>query len=130
MHGMSFHFGFREVILFDKWRTTDLTGILWSMIGIIVMGVIYEALKNYREYLNFRTSVQKMTAPRRKRMFSSVHVFQTVLQGCQAVLGYFLMFIFMTYNVYLCIGVVVGSMLGYFLFGWKYARCDVNECCS
>lgn len=45
---MSFHFGYEETILFETWRTTDATGIIGSSLGIILMGMIYEGLKNYR----------------------------------------------------------------------------------
>ncbi|XP_058801143.1 high affinity copper uptake protein 1-like [Phymastichus coffea] len=131
MHGMSFHFGFGETILFDGWKTTDLNGIIGSMVGIAIMGMIYEALKNYREYLNVTSALHNVhgSQSRVERMFSAVHIVQTALQAVQVVLGYFLMFIFMTYNVYLCIAVLVGSVLGYFLFAWKSSRCDISECC-
>ncbi|KAL7295647.1 hypothetical protein TKK_0011006 [Trichogramma kaykai] len=133
MHGMTFHFGLQETILFDQWVVSDLSGVLGSVIGIIILGMIYEGLKNYREYLNVSKAIYKRkgeTESRAKSIFSTIHVVQTMLQGVQLILGYFLMFIFMTYNVYLCIAVVVGSVLGYFVFSWKYARCDISECCS
>ncbi|XP_014238975.1 high affinity copper uptake protein 1-like [Trichogramma pretiosum] len=133
MHGMTFHFGLQETILFDQWVVSDLSGVLGSVIGIIILGMIYEGLKNYREYLNVSKAIYKRkgeTESRAKSIFSTIHVVQTMLQGVQLILGYLLMFIFMTYNVYLCIAVVVGSVLGYFVFSWKYARCDISECCS
>jgi hypothetical protein len=63
-------------------------------------------------------------------IFSTIHVLQTFFQAIQLVLGFFLMFVFMTYNGYLCIAVALGSMLGYFLFSWRNSRCDAGECCS
>ncbi|OXU24310.1 hypothetical protein TSAR_001594 [Trichomalopsis sarcophagae] len=129
---MSFHWGFGETILFEGWKTTDVGGIVGSMVGVILLGMIYEALKNYREYLNVSNAVHnpKETLSRNEAMFSVIHVVQTLLQGIQIIVGYFLMFIFMTYNTYLCIAVVAGSMLGYFLFSWKNSKCDISECCS
>jgi hypothetical protein len=36
----------------------------------------------------------------------------------------------MTYNVYLCVAVVVGAGVGYFLFGWyKSTAVDITEHC-
>ena len=52
-------------------------------------------------------------------MFSCSHVVQTLLHALQFTVSYLLMLVFMTYNVWLCLGVVVGATLGYFLFGWK-----------
>ena len=66
----------------------------------------------------------------RPTMFSLLHGFQTCLHIIQIVLSYFLMLIFMTYNVWLCLAVVVGAAVGYFLFGWKKSFIvDVTEHC-
>ncbi|XP_075227906.1 copper transporter 1A isoform X2 [Lycorma delicatula] len=63
-------------------------------------------------------------------IFSKMHAFQTCLHVIQMVISYFLMLIFMTYNVYLCIAVVIGAGIGYFLFGWKKSVIvDVTEHC-
>lgn len=37
----------------------------------------------------------------------------------QITLGYLLMLIFMTYNVYICLAVVSGATLGFWLFSWR-----------
>ncbi|XP_074655101.1 high affinity copper uptake protein 1-like isoform X3 [Tubulanus polymorphus] len=64
------------------------------------------------------------------KMISWPHILQTMLHILQIVISYFLMLIFMTYNVWLCIAVVLGAGTGYFLFGWKKAVVvDVNEHC-
>lgn len=62
-------------------------------------------------------------------LFSGIHFFQTLLHVIQAVLGYFLMFIFMTYNYWLCIAVGVGTALGYWLFAWEKSNNENTECC-
>ena len=41
---------------------------------------------------------------------------QTLLQMVQLTWAYFLMLIFMTYNAWLCIAVVLGDGVGYFIF--------------
>ena len=66
----------------------------------------------------------------RSRLFSSSHVLQTVLHVVQVFVSYCLMLVFMTYNLWLCLAVVLGAGLGYFLFGWKRAVVvDSNEHC-
>ena len=63
-------------------------------------------------------------------MLSLAHLVQTLLHVLQVVISYFLMLIFMTYNVYLCVAVALGAGLGYFLFAWKRTIIvDVNEHC-
>ena len=36
----------------------------------------------------------------------------------QGLLAYLLMLAFMTYNIWFCLAVVLGSGLGYFVFAW------------
>lgn len=63
-------------------------------------------------------------------MLSAMHVYQTLLHILQVTVSFLLMLIFMTYNVWLCLAVVLGAAGGYFLFGWrKSVIVDVTEHC-
>jgi len=63
-------------------------------------------------------------------MMSLAHGIQTLLHVIQVTVSYMLMLVFMTYNVWLCLAVVIGAGLGYFLFSWRRATViDVNEHC-
>ncbi|XP_011183101.1 high affinity copper uptake protein 1 isoform X2 [Zeugodacus cucurbitae] len=63
-------------------------------------------------------------------MLSLNHFYQTGLHIVQVTLSFMLMLIFMTYNVWLCIAVVLGAAVGYFLFCWrKSVIVDVTEHC-
>lgn len=63
-------------------------------------------------------------------MLSAMHLYQTFLHILQVTLSFLLMLIFMTYNTWLCVAVVLGAALGYFLFGWKKSVIvDVTEHC-
>jgi solute carrier family 31 (copper transporter), member 1 len=63
-------------------------------------------------------------------MFSIMHLYQSFLHLIQVTLSLMLMLIFMTYNTWLCLSVVFGAMVGYFLFGWKKSIVvDVTEHC-
>ena len=65
------------------------------------------------------------------RMLSCGHLIATGLHFVQMTLAYFLMLIVMTYNTWLCLAVVFGSSMGYFLFGWKKtAVIDVSDHCQ
>ncbi|XP_021930912.1 high affinity copper uptake protein 1-like isoform X2 [Zootermopsis nevadensis] len=143
---MTFHTGYCETVLFDSWKVSSIGGLLGSMIGIFIMAALYEGLKYYREYLFWKTysslQYRAVSMPAEKRimeednrivqptMFSLMHGVQTFLHIIQIVLSYFLMLIFMTYNVWLCLAVVIGAAVGYFLFGWKKSVVvDVTEHC-
>ncbi|KAH8420046.1 hypothetical protein KR009_005243, partial [Drosophila setifemur] len=63
-------------------------------------------------------------------MLSFNHMLQTLLHVLQVTLSFLLMLIFMTYNVWLCLMVVLGAGIGYFLFCWKKSVIvDVTEHC-
>jgi copper transporter 1 len=64
------------------------------------------------------------------RIFSKGHIIQTLMHMLQITVSYLLMLVFMTYNSWLCLSVVLGAGLGYFLFGLKrLTTIDVNEHC-
>lgn len=146
MMKMYFHFGYNETVLFEFWKVASTSGLIGSMFGIFFMAALYEGLKYYREYLFWKTyhslQYRSVQVPVKKSvvsteeqvvqptMFSMGHGYQTVLHIIQIVLSYMLMLIFMTYNIWLCVAVVLGSATGYFLFGWKKSIIvDVTEHC-
>nr|XP_015907342.1 high affinity copper uptake protein 1 isoform X2 [Parasteatoda tepidariorum] len=143
---MFFHFRVHEVVLFADWKITTVGGMVASVIGIFILGMLYEGLKYFREHLfkqyvstiEFSTvaitaesgKVNQVHKVKRHRMLSYAHAIQTGLHVVQIVVSYFLMLIFMTYNGWLCIAVVLGSGVGYFVFGWRKASVvDITEHC-
>ncbi|KAF8770630.1 High affinity copper uptake protein 1 like protein [Argiope bruennichi] len=144
---MYFHFGVDAVILFKEWTTSSTESIIGSVIGIFILAMIYEGIKFFREYLfkKYFTSLEYSSVSvlgddgkpvtevhkvARNRMLSWPHMIQTFLHVVQMILSYFLMLIFMTFNVWLCLGVILGSGVGYFLFGWRKATVvDITEHC-
>ncbi|KAF8765035.1 high affinity copper uptake protein 1-like [Argiope bruennichi] len=143
---MYFHFGVDQYVLFKEWKITTAGGMVASVIGVFLMGMLYEGLKYFREYLfkQYVSSIQFSTVAitgengrvtqvhkvEKHRMLSWQHAVQTSLHIVQIVVSYFLMLIFMTYNVWLCLAVVFGAGVGYFVFGWKKASVvDITEHC-
>jgi len=64
------------------------------------------------------------------RLLSKGHLIQTLLHMLQIAVSYMLMLVFMTYNSWLCLSVVLGAGLGYFVFGLqRLTSIDVNEHC-
>ena len=53
------------------------------------------------------------------RMCRGVHFIQTSVHVLQVFISYLLMLVFMTYNVYLCASVLLGTGIGYFIFRWN-----------
>jgi len=54
---MYFHGGTKETILFEFWNTSEIGGLIASMLVIFLLAFVYEALKFYREHL-YRHSFQ------------------------------------------------------------------------
>jgi len=148
MMSMTFHGGCNEVILFNFWKISTVGGLIGSMVGCFLLGILYEGLKFYREFLMARgfssvpynnvavsaeregdeasvVSSSPNSPPRssvrvlRTNLFSRAHAFQTFLHLVSLTLSYFLMLIAMTFNSWLFGSVVGGLAAGYFLFGWK-----------
>ncbi|CCL98702.1 uncharacterized protein FIBRA_00706 [Fibroporia radiculosa] len=57
----------------------------------------------------------------------SARVARAVMYGLTVFLSFFLMLVFMTYNAYLILAVVVGAAAGHFIFG---SRMDLNSALS
>ena len=59
---------------------------------------------------------------------SARHILQTFLHMVQVTLGYILMLAFMTFNVWICISIVLGAGLGYFIFGVQPVIISADHC--
>lgn len=53
------------------------------------------------------------------RIFSLPHLIQTALHLVQVILAYSLMLGFMTFNVWICLSIISGATIGYYLFYWR-----------
>jgi len=137
MMKMYFHMDYvGELVLFKGWKIQDPGTLALSMIGVFIFAVLYEGLKFGRQWLGeYAASAQtirfasdmesKDVLSRRSTAFIGTspftfwHTIQTLLHMLQTFISYLLMLIFMTYNVYLCIAIILGAGLGYFAFGWR-----------
>uniref|UniRef100_A0A914XKL0 Copper transport protein n=1 Tax=Plectus sambesii TaxID=2011161 RepID=A0A914XKL0_9BILA len=131
MMSMWFHFSHSDVILFDFWHPQSVIAQLGSCVLIFFLAVAYEGLKWFRWHLQSRlfaanrsqpptwTTTTPITTrnPFRLNTFSLPHLIQTVLFVMQIILSYGLMLVFMTYNVWLALSVILGAGVGYFIFG-------------
>ncbi|KAH8383959.1 hypothetical protein KR009_011446 [Drosophila setifemur] len=154
---MVFHAGHCERILWKGWVASTVTEFVLSAIAIFLVSFLYEALKFLRQQLARREarkiSERLAEEQRRKnespaggccsetplaeqrgqtywqRLFASSHIIQALLNLLQIVLSYLLMLIFMTFNYWLCLAVVLGLGLGYFFFGYNKKNPDESECC-
>ncbi|TMW48022.1 hypothetical protein DOY81_006910 [Sarcophaga bullata] len=64
-----------------------------------------------------------------EKIFAKPHIIQCLFNFVQIILSYLLMLIFMTFNYWLCLAVILGLSIGYFFFGWIKQDVYDSECC-
>jgi len=125
---MYFHFSVMATVLFKGWMTMTPIAMVGSCFVVGLMGFLYEGLKSFREYLYSKnggsSSVNLVSGAEPSPTWAQAimqpnHLIQTGLYGVQGILGYMLMLVFMTYNLWLCFAVIFGTMLGFLVFGWR-----------
>lgn len=152
-----FHAGHCERILWRGWVASTVAEFVLSAIAIFVLAFLYELLKFFREHLmrrEARKEAERMAEELRQkrevsncggcsetplaevrektywqRIFGSSHIIQSLLNLLQIVISYLLMLVFMTFNYWLCLAVVLGLGFGYFFFGWVKKDPQEGECC-
>ncbi|XP_077986864.1 high affinity copper uptake protein 1-like isoform X2 [Glandiceps talaboti] len=136
---MYFHFNADVTILFSRWHVTNASQLALSCFMVFFMAFFYEGLKVLRHWL----LLKYIQSPKKKSeaevipsenqailkkgdkpdkhitMCSGFHLIQTALHLLQMALAYSLMLIFMTYNAWLALAVLIGLVFGHFLFAWR-----------
>lgn len=103
--------------------TTYFTFMLFHDCEKYYTRIIGKITKKFTCLLELHFSRYSMTSPG--------HIIQTLLHVVQSTASYILMLVFMTYNVWLCLALVLGLAVGYFFFGWrKNTVVDVTEHCQ
>ncbi|XP_022252381.1 high affinity copper uptake protein 1-like [Limulus polyphemus] len=144
MHGSYFEFSYHvENLLFKGLGSSTVGGFVGLCVGVAIFTVFYESVKLLRHYLTQRlrrSSSESATvsrcssreseanksedAPLVHRRFFDVltslwlryHLIQTVLHMVQVVMGYMVMLVIMSFNIWLCLSVLIASFLSYHLF--------------
>ncbi|XP_059721511.1 protein SLC31A2 [Haemorhous mexicanus] len=126
---MTFYFSDTAVLLFDFWNVHSPTGMVLSVLVILLLSVLYEAVKMGKAVLLRRAllalprslSHEALTEPQEgdsdptQGRWFWFHVGQTLFHVLQVVLGYMVMLAVMSYNAWIFLGAIVGSTLGYFM---------------
>ncbi|XP_037943739.1 high affinity copper uptake protein 1-like [Teleopsis dalmanni] len=148
---MVFHGGHCERILWKDWIASSIPEFLFAILVIFSVAFLYELLKCLREYLlrlTVRKEVKRMTLememksnrchskPKEirtqtylERLLAAPHIIQTLINLIQIIISYLLMLVFMSYNYWICLAIILGSGLGYFFFGWIKQDMKETECC-
>lgn len=136
-HAMMFHLRSDLNLLFEPWDISSTKVLVGSCIAVLFISILYEGLKILRAKLTDRhktmakrTDGVQFSGSRQSlwiTMCSSHHLSQTVLHIVHVALGYLLMLVVMTYQVYLGISVIIGAGLGYFFFAGFISDTDHHK---
>ena len=158
-HNMYFHTDFGDTIFFKDWITSSHLETFYVCIAFFMYAIIYEALKSYRKTLifkkNFRSDSYAVAAklsanglgsnpigedavssechemkPWLKEMFSMIHGINTLIHTTQIAMGYILMLAVMTFNLWIIMSILLGSAVGFFIFGWKRRASSSADSCE
>lgn len=121
-------------LLFKGVSVSSVGGMIGLCIGAAFLTLSYESIKVFRHRLTLLQSKcsnpSRLDSPHSERDFLvtgglsaetlkrlKFHFIQTILYVLQVVLGYFLMLIIMSYNVWLAVTIFLMSGCSYYLFG-------------
>jgi len=108
---MYFHTKFEQAIFMEDWKINSTAAVVIACVALGIMGLVYEAVVVLRKNINHK----QKTGSKHKLI---LHLTQTFLHLIQLVLGYLLIIAVLTVNLWLCVSIVAGGVLGYFLFAW------------
>ncbi|XP_006640636.3 protein SLC31A2 isoform X2 [Lepisosteus oculatus] len=137
MMPMHFEDSSSVALLFDFWDVHGPAGMVLSVFVVLLLTVFYELLKVGKIWLSERSrppppaehqgsqatltrtasesSLPPTTPEGSRNRWILLYVVQAAVHVVQVTLGYMLMLCVMSYNVWIFLGVIVGSGLGYFL---------------
>lgn len=132
-----FHGGVCETNFFNSWTTKTVGPFVGVAFLIFFVAILFEGLKFLREkyYEEELKAEQNLPSSDRKKTFTKFlcnkyHLVQTLMHFLQVTCSYGLMLIFMNFNYYQCLAILLGFTVGYFIFGWvQKSATDKNECC-
>jgi len=134
-------------IVFPQWHISSNFDFILSFFAIVALGVFYEYLREFQRRADVKiarslrgpttgagAAVSDRTvdpseedplltdcAVVKGRKIVAVppfaRIYRAALYGATIFLSFFLMLVFMTYNAYLILAVVLGASLGHFIFG-------------
>ncbi|RGB23645.1 Ctr copper transporter family-domain-containing protein [Rhizophagus diaphanus] len=117
-------------IIFSWWRVNSIGFLILSCFIIILLAASFEFLRfilrkydtkiqdSYSQLQEGRdaNSEEVATQSNANRITYVQQIVRTLIHTSQVFLSFFLMLVFMTYNGFLMISVIIGAAIGYFVF--------------
>ncbi|KAI9004234.1 Ctr copper transporter family-domain-containing protein [Gaertneriomyces semiglobifer] len=112
--GGTWNWGYDSVIVFDFWQTSAAAGMAVSCAAIFVLSVLFECFRNYRNSEDRRilNSMESGNHERSRYKQST----RAILHAIEVFWGFFLMMAFMTLNGFVCLSLVAGAGVGFYMY--------------
>ncbi|PAV18885.1 Ctr copper transporter [Pyrrhoderma noxium] len=110
-------------VVFPQWHIRSHYGFFLSFLAIVALGIFYEWLRASARTFDRRVALKFVDGKGKGRNSSTFHVphfdraLRAILYGATVFLSFFLMLVFMTYNAYLILAVVLGAAIGHYYLG-------------
>ena len=118
---------------FPSWTLDTRTKFIGAMICIIIMGIVTEGIGRLKHDITKRARKISATSSRStntRTIQTRLWYIQTLLQGCSVLMAYVLMLIVMTYSLEMLCCVILGLVIGYFIFGGDLYNHSSSPCCQ
>jgi Ctr copper transporter family len=119
-------------LLLPTWTLDSRAKFLVACGGVVAFAVAVEGLTKLRQYQQQQQQLLQQQLPRRSA--SLLVMLVPLLHGLQALAGYLLMLIAMTYSVELLVSVMIGLAFGYRIFFYRipaaHRGISTNPCCD
>jgi hypothetical protein len=122
---------------FSSWKLDTIHKFIAAMLCVFIMAIITEGIARLKYDISH--TAKKRSTRRHRRLASAnnndnenkLWYIQTFLQGMNALFAYILMLVIMTYSLELLCCVIIGLMVGYFVFGGElYNHGAGSPCCN
>lgn len=116
----SFTWSYKDTcIIFSCWKIKTSLDLLLSCVVLISLSLTYEWLKYNLQLYNSR----QVSLPLHLNGHTRLNcVVGSCLYGCRVGFSFLLMLVFMTYNGWLMLSVLIGAMVGHYLFGYRFQQ--------
>jgi len=126
-HRTAFHFEEQIQILFSSLNLTDKNQLVTACVIFAILAFFNESLKLARAKIQIKMKPKQfLNITCTQKIFNGWHFLQTILHCFQMVISYALMLVFMTFQGWLCLSIIIGSTVGYFVFGWAHMSFNSN----
>lgn len=128
-HQTSFHLDENFQLLFQTITIQAKKDVASACVVLALLAMLNELLKLARSKIQVKQKPKQfLNTTCAQKLFNGWHFLQTILHLVQLCLSYTLMLAFMTFHAWICIAILVGSTVGYFLFGWNHSSVDGSHC--